>query len=145
MKKDIGFRFSEETHSQLLELSGLWNCTRTQVIERLVAAESPAWREQTANAVAAVGRDIAESLPEKPAQELRDAKELLGKIDMKEEPGNPAVTHFTYESDLVARVKPAKVEPGDLPPVMPFEKKATKPGRTITGRPHGPVPKGGKK
>lgn len=36
MKKDIGFRFSEETHSQLLDLSGRWGCTRTEVIEALV-------------------------------------------------------------------------------------------------------------
>ena len=36
MKKDIGFRFSEETHAQLLDLSGRWGCTRTEVIEALV-------------------------------------------------------------------------------------------------------------
>lgn len=36
MKKDIGFRFSEETHAVLLALSKSWNCTRTEVIERLL-------------------------------------------------------------------------------------------------------------
>lgn len=37
MKKTVGFRLSEATRSRLSELSEAWGCTRTAVLERLLA------------------------------------------------------------------------------------------------------------
>ena len=39
-KKTIAFRLSRECHDDLAELAEDWNCTRTEVIERLVAQNS---------------------------------------------------------------------------------------------------------
>lgn len=37
MKKTVNFRFGEETLETLASLAERWGCTRTQVLERLLA------------------------------------------------------------------------------------------------------------
>lgn len=114
------FKLSPEALLSLVRLSGLWGCDQTAVVERLLREADPSEMDRDER------ESTAASLAEGTRSRVTEAIQPACMPNVQPSTGG------------MKRVTPIPVPDW-------VAKDRQKSGNTLTGRPHGPVPKGGKK
>lgn len=121
-KTKMNFRLSDDACMSLARLSGLWGCDRTAVVERALAEADPSEMDHEERESTQASMEEVHSTPrvtEAPPACMPQVRKMQGSMTRTE-----AIPKPTWKTG---------------------EATERKSGHTLTGRSHGPAPKGKKK